>query len=85
MKKIALTLAAVASLGLVACSGADTTEANTADANVVETTNEAVVDVNAATADENAVAAAENALDAAGNSVENAAEAVENVAENVAQ
>ena len=85
MKKIALTLAAVASLGLVACSGADTTEANTADANVVETTNEAVVDVNAAVTDEAALNAADNALDAAGNAIENGAEAVENVAENVAQ
>ena len=31
MKKIALTIAAVATLGLAACNGAETTEANTAE------------------------------------------------------
>ena len=38
MKKIALTIAAVATLGLAACNGAETTEANTAEANTVDTT-----------------------------------------------
>jgi hypothetical protein len=82
MKKIALTIAAVASLGLAACNGADTT----ADANnTAETTdlgdtgNEAVADVNAAAGD--AMNAADAALDNAGEAVENASEAVENAAE----
>ena len=82
MKKIALTIAAVATLGLAACIGDDTTVANTAEANTVDTTTEATVDVNAAAADANAISEAENALDAAGNAIENGAEAVENVAEN---
>ena len=83
MKKIALTIAAVASLGLAACSGNQGgTENNTSEANTAETTNEATADTNAASADANAVTAAENALDQAGNAVENASEAVSNVAEN---
>lgn len=73
MKKIALTIAAVASLGLAACGGepAETNEALT-DMNA---TDEAVMDVNAATAE------ADNALDNAAEAVDNASEAVENVAD----
>lgn len=70
MKKIVLSLAAVASLGLVACSPEATTE-NTAE------TNEAVVDANAmeAVEDVNAAAAAdENAMDAAMDNAGNATE-----------
>ena len=82
MKKIALTFAAIASLGLTACGGNETT---TADTNTAETTdlgdtpNEAVTDVNAAASD--AMNAADAALDNAGQAVENAGEAVENAAE----
>lgn len=61
MNKIALTIAAVATLGLAACGGAETDAAN--DVNAVSeldaTANEALVDVNAA----DAVNAADVALD----------------------
>ena len=67
MKKIALTIAAVATLGLAACNGASDEVAND--------TNTAVTDMDATTdaALDNAAAAAENTVDA----VENAADAVE--------
>ena len=78
MKKIALTFAAVASLGLVACGGNEPAETNEAvtDMNAAD---EAVMDVNAATAE------ADNALDNAAEAVENASEAVENVADAAAE
>lgn len=79
MNKIALTIAAVATLGLAACGGAETDAAN--DVNAVSeldaTANEALVDVNAA----DAVNAADVALDNAGAAVENAGEAVANAGE----
>ena len=60
MKKIALTIAAVASLGLTACGGNDAaTDANTTAVDL-NATDEAVTDVNAATD-----AAVDNALDGA--------------------
>jgi protein involved in sex pheromone biosynthesis len=72
MKKIALTVAAFASLGLVACSGgAD--EADTNVTNVEATTENAVEDVT--TAENAAVNAADNALD-------NAVDAAANVSAN---
>ena len=79
MKKIALTVAALASLGLAAC-GDKADEANTVETNVEATTENALEDVNAATAVadnalENAAAAAENAADAAGDAAENIANA----------
>jgi hypothetical protein len=82
VKKFALTLAAVASLGLAACGDNSTADANnTAETTDLETTNEAVTDVNAAATD--AMNAADAALDNAGQAVENAGEAVENAAEAV--
>ena len=86
VKKIALTVAAVAALGLAACSGNN--EANTtADANVEATANEANADLdNAAEATENAATdaldAAANLADQTGEAIENAAEATEDAAEN---
>jgi hypothetical protein len=60
MKKIALTIAAVASLGLAACSGGEPPPTRTPPrVTTTETTNEAVMDTNAASADANAIAAAE--------------------------
>ena len=83
MKKIALTLAAVASLGVAACSGADDSTGNNAvDTNATET--ETDLDVNASANDAAAVDATNNALDSAGNTLGNAADAVGNAAEGVA-
>ena len=84
MKKIALTIAAVATLGLAACNNtADDATVN--DANAVTemdaTTDEALTDVNAAATD--AMNAADVALDNAGAAVDNAAGAVENAADAV--
>lgn len=59
MKKLALTVAAFASLGLVACGDA-APEADTNATNVEATTENAVEDVTTA---ENAVNAADNALE----------------------
>ena len=61
MNKIALTVAAVATLGLAACNGAETenTAANTVDTDMNMTTDNAMMDVNAAATD------AQNAADAA--------------------
>lgn len=80
MKKIALTVAAVAALGLAACTDRSHEAGNnTADTNVTE--NEAIEDVNASAND--AGAATENALDSVGNTVEGAASAVGNEAEDL--
>lgn len=81
MKNIVLAAAAVATLGLTACGGSETTEANVADTNLEATADEALADVNAAGSE--ALDAAGNALDAAGNAVENAGAAVENAADAV--
>ena len=89
VKKIALTVAAVAVLGLAACSGDN--EANTAtDANLEATANEANTDLENATFDaENAATdaldSAANLTDQAGEAIENAAEATEQAAENAAE
>lgn len=79
MKKIALTVAAIATLGLAACGGGETenTTANTADYNT--TADNATMDVNAAATD--AQNAADAALDNAGAAIDNAGAAVENAAE----
>ena len=74
MKKIALTIAAAASLGLVACNGAETTEADNTMTDM-NATDEAVMDVNAAEA------VADNALDNAAEAVENASDAVDTMAD----
>ena len=75
MKKIAIALVAVATLGLAACNpSTDETTNNTADMNL--TVNEAEIDVNEAAGN-----AADSALDSVGNAVENTAEDVANAAE----
>jgi hypothetical protein len=78
VKKIALTIAAVAVLGLAACNKAETDTTN--DANVVTemnaTADEAVADINAASADLNA---ADVAVDNAAAAVDNASDAVAEV------
>ncbi|HWH18002.1 MAG TPA: circumsporozoite protein [Allosphingosinicella sp.] len=81
MKKIALTVAAIATLGLAACGGGETenTTTNTADYN--DTADNATMDVNAAATD--AQNAADAALDNAGAAIDNAGEAVENAADAV--
>ncbi|MFL6856916.1 MAG: circumsporozoite protein [Allosphingosinicella sp.] len=84
MKKIALTLAAVAAFGVAGCQKTDSTDANnTADVNATAT--EAGTDVNGAVADANASAsnattATDNALDATGNAISNTASDVGNAA-----
>lgn len=80
MKKIALTVAAVAAFGLAACTdnGADAGN-NTADTNVTET--EALEDVNASAND--AGAATDNALDAFGNTVDSATNEITTEAEDL--
>ena len=83
MKKIGLTLVAVAALGVAACNNAgDATANNTTDINVTE--NETASDVNAA-ADEagNATTALGNAGDAIGNAASDAGNVVENGADAV--
>ncbi|MFN3387649.1 MAG: hypothetical protein ACK40O_01865 [Allosphingosinicella sp.] len=78
MKKIALTVAAVAAFGLAACTDNGNEAANnTADYNTTE--NEAIDDVNASAND--AGAATDNALDSVGNTLGNAASDVGNAAE----
>jgi hypothetical protein len=79
MKKIVLTVAAVAALGLAACTPAANEGNNAVDLNATE--NAAEVDVNAAASD--SISATDNALDSvgnAGNAVEDAGNAVENAA-----
>jgi ABC-type glycerol-3-phosphate transport system substrate-binding protein len=73
MKKIALTVAVLASLGLAACGGnGDTAAEENAATDLNVTTEEATEDLNAA----------DNALDEAMNATENATNAVENATEN---
>ena len=74
VKKIALTLVAVATLGLAAC-GTDNNTNEATDANAEATANETLTDL------DNAQVAADNALDALSNTADNAGEAVENVVE----
>lgn len=89
MKKIALTLAAVAALGVAGCKNSSTTDANnSADLNVTgtaadEDVNGAATDANSATA--NSVDATNNALDSAGNTLGNAASDVGNAADSGAK
>jgi hypothetical protein len=77
MKKIALTLAAVAALGIAGCKKTDSTDANNSvDVNATATeagtdVNGAVTDANASTT--NATDATNSALDTAGNTASNAA------------
>ena len=87
VKNFAMTIAAVASLGLAACGGAEEDaevvageEVGAPVAPVDATADEALTDVNAA-----AGAAAENALDNASQSIENASESIENASEAVAE
>jgi hypothetical protein len=95
MKKIAFTLAAVASLGVAACSGAsDEAGNNVSDMNTTVT--ETGTDLNASANDAAAIDATntslDNGMDAAGNmasdagnSIENGAAAVSNTVSNAAQ
>lgn len=89
MNKFALTIAAIATLGLAACDtnkGADNAvvtegEVNAAaTSNMEATMNETEVDVNVAEG-ESALNAANDELDNASKAVENASEAVEDAAE----
>jgi hypothetical protein len=83
MKKIGLTIAAVAALGLAACNNAGTEAGNnTIDLNTTE--NEAVTDVNESANEAGAVDATNNALDSVGNTIESGAKAVGNAAEDAA-
>lgn len=72
MKKIALTMVAVATLGLAACGGDDAT--NNAAGNELETVNQANGDVGNATDAEKAADDALNTVIDAGSDVGNAAE-----------
>jgi hypothetical protein len=95
MKKIAFTLAAVASLGLAACSGSnDEAGNNVSDINT--TVEETAVDTNASVNDAAAIDATNTSLDNladgagnlasdAGNSIENGAAAVSNTVTNAAE
>jgi hypothetical protein len=82
VKKIALTMVAVATLGLAACTGG--TEANNAAGNESETTNEANEDVGNAGDAENAANDALNTVVNAGSDVGNAASSAADAAGNVA-
>jgi hypothetical protein len=73
MKKLALTVTVLASLGLAACDS-KTEEADTNATNVEVTTENAVTDVTAA--ENAAVNAADNALENVSNTVENTANAM---------
>ena len=80
MKKIGLTLVAVATLGLAACGGANNEAGNnTADVNATEY--EAGNDLNASVNEAEAVNDTNNALDSVGNAVSNTASDVGNAAE----
>jgi hypothetical protein len=86
MKKIAIAMVAVATLGLAACNSAGTEANNTTDLNLTE--NGAAVDVDNATdaanssLDGNLASDAGNMASDAGNAIENGAEAVGNAVEN---
>ena len=83
MKKIGLTIAAVAALGLAACNNSAGEGTNNAvDLNATET--EAGNDIEASANEADAVNATDNALDAAGNTVGNVASDVGNAAEDAA-
>ena len=82
MKKIGLTLVAVAALGVAACSGSNTDAGNNiTDINVTET--EAGTDVNVSANEAAAVDATNNALDDASNVASDAGNVVENAASDV--
>lgn len=85
MKKIAIAMVAVATLGLAACNSAGTEANNTTDVNLTE--NEAAVDVDNSTdaansSLDNLASDAGNVASDAGNAIENGAEAVGNAVEN---
>ena len=81
MKKIALTVAAVAALGLAACNNEAGETNNATDLNATEL--EAGNDVDAAAND--AGAATENALDSVADTAENLAEDAGNLADEAAE
>ena len=86
MKKIALTIAAVATLGLAACNGASdevANDTNTAVTDMDATTDAALTDVNGAATDAAAMNAADAALDNAAAAAENTVDAVETAADAV--
>ncbi len=86
MKKIAIALVAVATLGLAACNNAGTETNNSTDLNLTE--NGAAVDVDNATdaanssLDGNLASDAGNIASDAGNTIENAADAAGNTISN---
>jgi hypothetical protein len=82
MKKIALTLAAVAALGVAACSG-NTGDAgnNATDYNM--TANETDIDTNLSVNEASAVDATNNALDATGNAASDVGNTLGNAASDV--
>ena len=85
MKKIAITLVAVATLGLAACNNAGTEANNMTDINATE--NAADVDVGNSTdaansSLDNLASDAGNVASDAGNTIENGADAVGNAVEN---
>ena len=83
MKKIGLTVAAVAALGLSACNNAaDDTHNNAADINATEL--EAGNDVADSANDAAAVNATDNALEGVGNTISGAAKDVGNAASDAA-
>lgn len=82
MKKIAITIAAVAAFGLAACNDRAADTNNATDVNATET--EAGNDLDVAANDANAVSATDNALDSVGNAVEGAAEGAANAATDAA-
>ena len=83
MKKIVITLAAVAAFGVAACTPAADEAANNVT-DIEATDNEANLDVNLSAEDAagNALDDLSNAADDAGNAIENVAADAGNVAEN---
>ena len=85
MKKIAIAMVAVATLGLAACNSAGTEANNTTDLNLTE--NEAAVDVDNSTdaansSLDNLASDAGNVASDTGNAIENGADAVGNTIDN---
>jgi hypothetical protein len=83
MKKIAIALVAVATLGLAACNNAGTETNNMTDLNATE--NAAAVDIDNATDNsslDNLASDAGNVASDTGNAIENGADAVGNTIEN---
>lgn len=80
MKKIAITLAAVAAFGVAGCNSGTTEPANNVT-DIEATDNEANFDVNVS-ANDAAIDAAGNTLEDLGNAADNAAADLGNVADN---